>query len=307
MPLSPLSASPYQVLAVSPSASEQELKRAYRRALRSAHPDTGGSAAQFTALQRAWALVGTPDARAAYDRGHPILDPRDEAVWAPSPPKTHPADTRPRTRVFGHPGGWRRQQYLDLVREWSGQGVGLRDPYDPVLVRSAPREVQHALADALAEEATARALSTLGIGYTVWHDVAASAEGGTEKIDHVVLGPAGLFALQSEDPASPVSLHRGELSGRGVAGRPMHQLAARARWLGKQARVKFSIGIFVVADEWFDDPYQVAGTRHGMTMALARSSSLLTLLRAGLPGAPRPSGNELFELRTRLQAGIRFV
>jgi len=37
------------------------------------------------------------------------------------------------------------------VREWAGRGVTLDDPYDPVLVRSAPRDIRHVLADALAE------------------------------------------------------------------------------------------------------------------------------------------------------------
>ena len=66
----------------------------------------------------------------------------------------------------------------------------------------APREIRHTLADALAEEATARTLSTLGIGYTVWHDVATGAP--EDKIDHIVLGPTGLVAMLSEDFGGPV-------------------------------------------------------------------------------------------------------
>jgi len=66
---SPLAANPYEVLGVSPTASDDELKRAYRLRLRQAHPDTGGSAAEFDAVQRAWQRVGTPSARYAYDSG----------------------------------------------------------------------------------------------------------------------------------------------------------------------------------------------------------------------------------------------
>ena len=66
-----------------------------------------------------------------------------------------------------------RERFLVLMREWAGRGAGLDDPYDPALVRSAPREIRHLLADALAEEATARAVSSLGIGYTIWSNVEA--------------------------------------------------------------------------------------------------------------------------------------
>jgi len=189
---SPLSASAYDVLGVAPDADEDALRRAYRRRLRETHPDTGGDAQAFVQVQRAWELVGVPDARAAYDRGHgfggaaaPSFAP-DAPTWRPP---SRPADTRPRARSFGQPGGWRRERYLDLMREWVGRGVRLEDPYDPALVRTAPRELRRLLADALAEEATARIVGDLGMGYTVWHDVAVDPRDPDLKIDHVVLGP----------------------------------------------------------------------------------------------------------------------
>ena len=67
MPDSPLSASAYEVLGVQASASESELKRAFRRALRETHPDTGGDPARFAAVQDAWERVGTPEKRRSYD------------------------------------------------------------------------------------------------------------------------------------------------------------------------------------------------------------------------------------------------
>ena len=151
---SPLSASAYEVLGVEPAVDEESLRRAYRLRLRQTHPDTGGDAAVFVQVQQAWELVGTPAARAAYDRGHGF-----GAASAPEwsgfrpPQRTQTRDTRPRARSFGHPGGWRRERYLDLIREWAGRGVTLDDPYDPALVRSAPHHLKRLLADALAEEA----------------------------------------------------------------------------------------------------------------------------------------------------------
>ena len=69
MPDSPLSDSPYEVLGVRADADAATLRLAYRRALRSAHPDTGGDPERFHAVQLAWELVGTVEARAAFDRG----------------------------------------------------------------------------------------------------------------------------------------------------------------------------------------------------------------------------------------------
>ncbi|MES1169491.1 MAG: DnaJ domain-containing protein, partial [Leifsonia sp.] len=60
MPESPLTSSPYAVLGIATDASSTELRRAYRRRLRETHPDTGGAAEQFDAVQRAWEQIGTP-------------------------------------------------------------------------------------------------------------------------------------------------------------------------------------------------------------------------------------------------------
>ena len=128
---SPLSDSPYEVLGVPADADAAELRLAYRRALRTAHPDTGGDPVRFHAVQRAWSLVGTPEARAAFDRGvrGPVSAPTREA-WAPAAP-SRPRDSRPLARSYGHPGGLTRELYLARMREWVGRGVEVPDPYDP--------------------------------------------------------------------------------------------------------------------------------------------------------------------------------
>ena len=170
VPDSPLAASPYEVLRVASTVSNDELRKAYRRRLRETHPDAGGSAAGFHAVQAAWELVGTPESRAAYDSRGLRSAGSPTVAYAPRAPRPR-ADSRPQARSSGHPGGWFRERYLAEVREWAGRGVVLPDPYDPALVRSAPREVKHLLAAAIAEEQSARELATLGIGYTLWHDV----------------------------------------------------------------------------------------------------------------------------------------
>jgi hypothetical protein len=306
MPESPISATPYEVLGVSSTASQEELRRAYRRLMRETHPDTGGDAARFTAVQVAWERVGDPDDRAAYDRGRPAARDTDSPfTWAPrAQPKR--ADTRPRARSYGHPGGWRRERYLTLMREWVGRGESLDDPYDPALVRSAPLQLRHLLADALAEEATARTLAALGIGFTVWHDVSTGPP--EEKIDHVVLGPTGLFAILSEDYGELVRSRRGELLGKPLGeARPMHELGMRAKVVSRSTRVKFSALLIVLPDDALEEPFTVLGAIRGATTVMARQSMLPALLRDGVPGARLIGGNELFDVRTRLQAGIRFV
>lgn len=253
-------------------------------------------------MQLAWEKVGTPSARADYDGGRTV----PHATYEPRATPTR-RDTRPVARSYGHPGGWRRERYLTLIREWEGRGTPLENPYDPVLVRSAPREIRHILADALAEEASARELGQLGIAFTLWHDVATSG-GPDEKIDHVVLGPTGLFALLSEDWGGPVRVRKGEVIGEALDGEhPFASLATRTREIARAARLRFDALIIVVPDDATDAGLILAGRIRGVPTALVARSRLPELMRDGLPGTPPVGGAELFEIRTRLQAAVRFV
>ncbi|CAN5184555.1 hypothetical protein BH11ACT5_BH11ACT5_01360 [soil metagenome] len=302
MPDSPLSASPYEILGVPASATDDELRRAFRKALRDAHPDTGGDPLRFNAVQLAWDRVSTPQKRAAYDAGRGASQDRAAFTAQAARPRQ---DTRPSTRSYGHPGGWRRERYLDQLREWVGRGVTVDDPYDPVLVRSAPREIRRTLADALAEEATARTLNTLGIGFTVWHDVA--TEDSERKIDHIVLGPTGLFAMLSEDFGGPVRVRRGELIGEALAGeQPVHELAGRAKSLSRALRVHFTALVIVLPDSAIDEPVTELGKVRGTPALAVQQSYLGMLLRKGLDGAQPIGGNELFDVRTRL-GSVRYA
>jgi hypothetical protein len=310
---SPIAATPYEVLGVSPSASEDELRRAYRKMLRDAHPDTGGSEARFHAVQLAWERIGTPERRAAYDRGRPTVTRGSNdtgASWVTQPSRK-PRDSRPLARSYGHPGGWNRELYLTRLREWAGRGTTIADPYDPALVRSAPRDIRHLLADALAEEATARQLTELGIAFTIWHDLETDVAepGSAQKLDHIVLGPSGLFALQSEDWGSSVRVRKGELIGEtlGAGERPMHALSLRARYIARAARVKFTGLVIIVPDDTSDDSLMPIGRMRGVPTVLVQHSRLPDLLRSGLAGAPAIGGNELFDVRTRLLAAARFA
>lgn len=70
---------PYLVLGVPRQASADEIARAYRRAARVSHPDSGGvgSAEQFQAVSDAYDELRDPGRRAVYDRSHPLARPAD--------------------------------------------------------------------------------------------------------------------------------------------------------------------------------------------------------------------------------------
>jgi len=301
---SPLSDSAYEVLGVAADASDEDLRRAFRQRLRQTHPDTGGDAAEFVRVQRAWELVGTVEARIAYDRGHgfSVAPEPDASHWRPPAAR---ADTRPRARSAGHPGGWRRERYLTLMREWAGRGVELTDPYDPALLRSAPRELRRLLADALAEEASARIVADLGMGYTVWHDVSVGEPDG--KLDHVVLGPSGLYGVLSEDFGGPVGFRRGEIVGPAVPDAPVTRLVNGMRVLARAARVRFGGGIVVLPDDDVPQAITELGKVRGTPIAVAGRAALSTVLRRGVPGVRDIGGNEVFDIRTRLDQTVRFV
>lgn len=97
-------ASPYDVLGIAPDASPEDVRAAYLRAVRMAHPDMGGSAERFAAVADAWAVLGSPESRALYDargaRGDAWGDdvgfdvPFDDAA-APAPVWTGSEDDAP--------------------------------------------------------------------------------------------------------------------------------------------------------------------------------------------------------------------
>lgn len=58
---------PYVMLGITREADEQEVKSAYRRLAKNAHPDSGGDAEQFSRLQTSYELLKDPVRRRVYD------------------------------------------------------------------------------------------------------------------------------------------------------------------------------------------------------------------------------------------------
>lgn len=72
------SSSHYQVLRVAVTATEKEIKVAYRKAARHAHPDQGGDAAAFRRVTLAYETLIDPKRRSAYDRAFAMGMPEDD-------------------------------------------------------------------------------------------------------------------------------------------------------------------------------------------------------------------------------------
>jgi molecular chaperone DnaJ len=58
----------YDVLGVSKTASEAEIKKAYRSKAHKLHPDKGGDAEKFKEINEAYQVLGDPQKRAQYDQ-----------------------------------------------------------------------------------------------------------------------------------------------------------------------------------------------------------------------------------------------
>jgi len=69
----------YDVLGVSPKASQKEIQKAYRQKAQKLHPDhAGGDPAAFNAVAKAYKVLSKPEARERYDETGCDTEPRSE-------------------------------------------------------------------------------------------------------------------------------------------------------------------------------------------------------------------------------------
>jgi molecular chaperone DnaJ len=81
---------PYNILGVSPTASTEDIKKAYRALAMRHHPDRNPSASaevRFNAIKKAYELLSDPQKRAEYNysqNNRIVIDPEHEAqsLWS---------------------------------------------------------------------------------------------------------------------------------------------------------------------------------------------------------------------------------
>ncbi|CAE6460645.1 unnamed protein product [Rhizoctonia solani] len=100
----------YKVLGVSRDADERTIKKAYRKATLTAHPDKGGSEAKMAAVNEAYEVLSKPELRARFDNGD---DPND-------PTSGHGGHGFP----GGFPGGGFQHGGMPFQNMFFGQGGG---------------------------------------------------------------------------------------------------------------------------------------------------------------------------------------
>src|SRR3954447_11062649 len=137
----------YQSLDVSPTATDEEIKRAYRRAQRKYHPDVGGTEQDSIRVNDAYNRIKDANKRALYDgEGRPQYDPAEgqhtahrvpSATASTAPPRPRPGTPPPRQgRSQGRQAGFGTSagspwtpfdEFLgesDRRAEWSGTAPG---------------------------------------------------------------------------------------------------------------------------------------------------------------------------------------
>ena len=120
----------YDTLCVAPTATPEEIKKSWRRLIRSFHPDTAGDAGivMTQKLNAAYTAVGTPDSRRAYDRD--LLadaEPQPEPVYEPAPQparQPQPASTPTAPSSAWDPERFRGLRKATLI-SWAVMGVGI--------------------------------------------------------------------------------------------------------------------------------------------------------------------------------------
>lgn len=68
----------YQTLGIDRTASDGEIKKAYRKLAGQHHPDKGGDTSRFQEIQEAYETLGDPQKRQQYDNPHPFQSGFDQ-------------------------------------------------------------------------------------------------------------------------------------------------------------------------------------------------------------------------------------
>lgn len=106
----------YRLLGISPTSTEQEVRRAAKRRMLESHPDTGGDQEEFSLVLEAYETLNDRAKRAAYDKERPqskvTVKREPKGVW--EPPVTEAGEPA----FFKEPQSILSEADIALVREW---------------------------------------------------------------------------------------------------------------------------------------------------------------------------------------------
>lgn len=138
---------PYRVLGVAPAAGQREIRDAYRRRARMAHPDLAGddSASWMRDLNAAWEILKDPARRAAYDAASG-LKPASAGGAAAASSRFDATGDEPWRGAAGPPPGTPYGTVLDsgIYAGWSLAQVARRDKGYLAWLRERPDGKRHA-------------------------------------------------------------------------------------------------------------------------------------------------------------------
>ena len=120
----------YDLLGVSQTATDAEIKKAYQKALRTSHPDVGGNAGMFRLVQEAYETLSDPRRRAAYDQS---LASASSSRPDPSAGRTRQDPPRPKPEPKPEPQAKQEPVFRDMEtppapRPWSGPAMEFHPP-----------------------------------------------------------------------------------------------------------------------------------------------------------------------------------